>query len=428
MGDRRRIWIAAGTCGLVFAGLSLVQLSGLLQLPGEAKPAPGPIAANVLWLSLLRTSAAIGFVAILSAYLNRQLLSSVSDLGNLRNLTENIVRSLTSGLLTVDPRRRVVFANPTARELLGVAGELPGQTCDALIPGLSAHLDDSGGFRNRFELDITRADDNREVHLGLSCSPLLDERGGFLGHVVTFQDVSKLREMERVVRRNERLAALGGLAASVAHEVRNPLAAIAGCAELLESETQNEEDQRLIRVIRRESARLNTIVSELLDYTRPRQLMRTPTDIAKLVRELVDGLRADPNLAEIEFILDLPEPEPEPSTTADIDAAQLTQVLWNLARNGAQAMDQVGKLELGVIGRSDAVSLMVRDHGRGIPSENLERIFEPFFSTKEGGSGIGLALVHRIIEDHGGDIQVFSVVGEGTSFVLTLPRKEPTLG
>src|SRR5690606_1494176 len=118
---------------------------------------------------------------------------------------------------------------------------IDGLDCDELLPGVRARLDDSGGIRNRFELTLTRSGDNRRVNLGLTCSPLLDEQGAFLGHIINFQDVTDLREMERILRRNERLAALGTLAASIAHEVRNPLAAISGCAELLEPDVGEED-------------------------------------------------------------------------------------------------------------------------------------------------------------------------------------------
>lgn len=424
MGKRGQIWASAAIGGALYFAISMAQFLGWLRPfhdPGEVLAA---VDASRLWFSLLRTGGAIALVAILSAYLNNQLLSSVSQVGSLRTLNENIVRSLTSGLLTVDQAGRVLFTNPTARELLGRSGNLSGLDCEELLPGLRPHLEDSGGFRNRFELNVDRLDDNRRVNLGLSCSPLLDERGQFLGHVINFQDVTEVREMERILRRNERLAAIGGLAASVAHEVRNPLAAIAGCAELLEADLEGEEDQRLIRIIRRESARLADIVSELLDYTRPRRLQRDEIELGKVLRELADSFRADPANAKIELVLSVPD---EP-LRAKLDLAQLTQVLWNLVRNGAQAMDNQGRLELGVTsapltssGGDERVRLHVRDHGRGIPPEDLDRIFEPFYSTKEGGSGIGLALVHRIIEDHGGDIQVHSAIGEGTSFLITLP-------
>ncbi|MFV8752371.1 two-component system sensor histidine kinase NtrB [Nannocystaceae bacterium ST9] len=417
MGDRRLIWAAASACASVYVLTSIAQAIGGLELYDEGGMLV-ELQLGDLWVGLLRNGAAMVLVATLSGYLNNQLLSSVSQVGNLRALNDNIVRSLSSGLLTIDQDARVLFANPTAYELLGLRGEAFGLESEVLLPGLAGHLDDSGGFRNRFELTLRRASDGREIELGLTSSALIDEHGHFLGHVVHFQDVTELRKMERILRRNERLTAIGELAASVAHEIRNPLAAISGCAELLEGQVQGDENERLLRVIQRETTRMANIVTELLDYTRPRVPVRAELDLRRNLEELAESFRADRNHAEIELVLSLPE---QP-VLASIDAAQLGQVLWNLVRNAVQAMEGKGRVELGVAGVEGEVRLSVRDHGHGIAAENIDRIFEPFFSTKTSGSGIGLALVHRIVEAHGGQIDVHSVVGEGTQFVIRLPR------
>jgi two-component system sensor histidine kinase PilS (NtrC family) len=423
MGDRRQILIVAAVCAVSYFGVSMAQFLGWLEIfvtPGEVVSIIDP---TNLWLTLLRTIGAIGLVAILSGHLNAQLLSSVSQIGGLRALNENILRSLSSGLLTIDQNGKVLFANPTAASLLGYSGSIDGRDCDELIPGVRAHLDDSGGFRNRFELTIAHARDTRRISLGLTCSPLLDEHGRFLGHIINYQDVTDLRDMERVLRRNERLAALGTLAASVAHEVRNPLAAIAGCAELLEPDV-NEEDKRLIKVIRSESARLADIVTDLLDYARPRKLERHKIEFGRALIELADSFRADPSNANIDLRVNVPK-QPVP---VELDISQITQVLWNLVRNGSEAMDGSGRLDIDLeeLDR-DIIRIRVHDRGQGIAPADLDRVFEPFFSTKSGGTGIGLALVHRIVDEHGGKIDVKSTVGEGTVFTIELPRRAPTL-
>jgi two-component system sensor histidine kinase PilS (NtrC family) len=423
MGDRRQIFVVSTVSGLLYFGVSMAQFLGWLRIFAGVGEAIVVIDPTTLWLTLLRTIGAIGLVAILSSHLNTQLLSSASEIGGLRALNENILRSLSSGLLTIDQEGKVLFANPTASTLLGLTGNLAGRGCDELIPGVRKHLDDSGGIRNRFELTISHPTDSRRMSLGITCSPLLDERGLFLGHIVNFQDVTELREMERVLRRNERLAALGTLAASVAHEVRNPLAAIAGCAELLEPDV-SDEDKRLIQVIRTESARLADIVTDLLDYARPRKLERTKIEFGRALTELADSFRADPSNAEIDLRVNVPK-QPVP---VELDISQITQVMWNLVRNGAEAMEGRGRLDIDLEEvHADLVRIRVHDRGKGIASKDLERIFEPFFSTKSGGTGIGLALVHRIVEEHGGKIDVKSTVGQGTVFSLDLPRRAPTM-
>ncbi|MCA9687765.1 MAG: PAS domain-containing sensor histidine kinase, partial [Myxococcales bacterium] len=187
--------------------------------------------------------------------------------------------------------------------------------------------------------------------------------------------------------------------------------------------TVDEEDQRLVKVIRSESARLADIVTELLDYARPRKLERHAIELGRALVELADSFRADPSNAEINLKVVVPKT----AVTVEVDIGQITQVLWNLVRNGAQAMDGSGDLELALIEVEDEIVLEVRDQGRGIAAENVSRIFEPFYSTTSGGTGIGLALVQRIVDDHGGEIRVESTVGVGTKFSVQLPRRAPTL-
>lgn len=416
LGDRQLTWLATSTCTLLHAGVSSLQLFEWLELVDEGGRVVQVGLSDLP--TLMIPLAGMPVIAVLVGYQNFQLHDSLSENVKLSALNQNIVRSLSSGLLTIDQNARVLTANPTAYELLGLSGQLFGLDCETLLPGLAAHLDDSGGFRNRFELEVRRHDDGREVVIGLTSSALVDEHGRFLGHVVHFQDVTELRRMEKILRRNERLAAIGSLAASVAHEIRNPLAAISGCAELLEGSTRGEEDERLLRVIQRETKRLANIVNELLDVARPRALVRNPLELRRELELLADSFRADRNHANIDLVLQLPDAP----VVASVDGAQLGQVLWNLVRNGVQAMDGEGRLEIGLASADDEVRLSVRDHGQGIPPEHLDRIFEPFFSTKQSGSGIGLALVHRIIEEHGGTIEVFSEVGVGTHFLVRLPR------
>lgn len=416
MGDRRQTWTATGACLIIYATLSALQVLGVATPMSAIGDLPRLTTAEVA-IAVARTAAGIGGVGILSAYLNVQLWSSERQIGSLRALHENIVRSLTSGLLTVDSSGRVLFANPMALEILGRTGTLEGDHVDDVIEGTAKHLADSGGPHNRFDLEIRRPD-GRSVHLGLNCAPLLDNDGRFLGHVVHFQDVTELHDLTRKARRNERLAAIGGLAASVAHEVRNPLAAISGSAELLGPAVQDGDDQKLLGVIRRESVRLERTVSDLLAFTRPKKPEPVPIELTRAIGEILEAFRADPANADIDISFAAPG-----RISAEVDPSQFSQVLWNLLRNAVEAMDRRGPIKVTLRREEGSFEVAIADSGPGIDAEELDRVFEPFFSTKEKGSGFGLALVHRIVQDHGGEVSVDSSAGRGATFTVRLPLR-----
>lgn len=421
MGNRTQTWAATGACALIYLTMSLLQVFDVAQ-PIAASQSATALSRGEIYVALGRNVAAIGAVGALSVYLNTQLSRSVRQVDSLRALNENIVRSLSSGLITVDADGVVLFANPMAVELLVSGSELAGRVCEDIMPGVAAHLNDSGGVRNRFELELRRGD-GKTLRLGLNCSPLLDKDARFLGHVIHFQDVTELRELELKVRRNERLAAIGGLAASVAHEVRNPLAAISGCAELLEPARAQSEDARLLDVIKRETQRLSTTVNDLLIFARPQRPRRMPTDLLNLVSVQIDAFRVSVADQDLRVILRDPEPV---AITADPDL--LTQVLWNLMRNAAEAIEDAGiedgSIEVQVRGDEAWAEITIQDNGPGIPADRVNRVFEPYFSTKSKGSGFGLAVVHRIVGDHNGELDVESSP-EGSCFRIRLPVHGP---
>jgi two-component system sensor histidine kinase PilS (NtrC family) len=416
MGDRQQTWSATGVCFLIYGTMSLLQATGVVQTMSTSGEVVR-LTTEEFVLASARTSAGIAGVGILSAYLNVQLWSSVHQVGSLRALNENIVRSLTSGLVTVDVDDRILFANPTARAIIGFSGDVEGDPVDDLIPGVAQHLADSGGGNNRFELELRRHD-GRTMQLGLNCAPLLDVDGRFLGHVLHFQDVTELHDLARRARRHERLAAIGGLAASVAHEVRNPLAAISGSAELLQTAVSTDDDRKLLDVIKRESDRLEKTVSDLLAFTRPKKPEPMRVDLVSAVREILEAFGADPANEQLRLSL-----QGAKSLSAEVDPSQFSQIVWNLLRNAAEATSQRGGIEVRLAEANDDVVLTIKDDGPGIPPEERDRIFEPFFSTKAKGSGFGLALIHRIVQEHGGEISVHNEADGGACFTVRLPRQ-----
>jgi two-component system sensor histidine kinase PilS (NtrC family) len=261
------------------------------------------------------------------------------------------------------------------------------------------------------------------------------------GHVVIFQDVTEVVKMESELRRSERLAAIGELSASIAHEVRNPLAAISGSVQILRRRTGESEDEgengRLMEIVIRETDRLNRLITDFLQYARPGPLRPETVTIGEAVEDVVmmfDSVRP----TGVEVAVEL-----EDGLQIDADPAQLRQLLWNLVLNASEAMPEGGTLRIRTAmlpretsqggaeirrnGELDAkpagwAEIVVADRGAGIPAEVRERIFDPFYTTKSNGSGLGLAAVHRIVEDHGGIVRLESEVGEGTTVRLKLPR------
>jgi two-component system sensor histidine kinase PilS (NtrC family) len=334
---------------------------------------------------------------------------------DLFTLHQDIVRSLASGLITIAPDGTVLTANDAACDILGLSvGDLANKSIDTVMPGLSALLANKGELRRA---DLTIDDD---LALGVTVSPLRDVRDQVIGRVVNFTDLTELRRLEQHMRRSERLATVGQLAAGVAHEIRNPLASISGSIQLLKESPASEDDRALMTIVNREIERLNVLIGDLLDYANPRPSQPVDFDLDVLVRESLQVFRADQAFADIEMTTNVAGP-----LTVYADSSKLRQVMWNLLRNAADAAAAGGKhvtvtATLGVT--DDEARICVEDDGPGIPSDKIANIFDPFFTTKQKGTGLGLATCHAVILEHGGRIDVDSEVGKGTKMVVTLPR------
>jgi two-component system sensor histidine kinase PilS (NtrC family) len=384
-------------------------------------------------------------VALLASALARELRvtgerldASRARLRALASLHERTVECLTSGLLTLDGDARIAFVNPEAERIIGRRKEeLLAEPLDAALPGASALVRTaeaaSGRMRSRLQVP---GPDGEPRHLGLAVSILRAPEGAEAGHVVIFQDVTAVVRMEQELRRRERLAGVGELAASIAHEIRNPLAAISGSVELMRGEGAGPDRERLMDIVLREIGRLDALIGDFLQFARPAPPKLVPVAVGALLAEVAEMLaRAAPPGARLAH-------EAEPDAVALADPTQLRQVLWNLARNACDALEGPGAVRLSASrvgrapqghpadgrkrGREDAaaVEIVVEDTGRGIPLADLERIFDPFYTTKPDGTGLGLPTVHRIVESHGGALQVESQPGVGTRFRVRLPAAE----
>jgi two-component system sensor histidine kinase PilS (NtrC family) len=371
----------------------------------------------------------------------RELERRKTDLGRLRQLHARTVECLTSGLLTTDGEGRITSFNPEAERITGVAarGAL-GRPLGEVLPGVPGEIERLSGTltgRMRSRLGFARPS-GEELHLGVSASRLRDAEGAPIGHVVIFQDVTEVVRMEGELRRSERLAAVGGLAAGMAHEVRNPLAAISGSIQILRGALgRGEEDaegRRLMDIVLRETDRLDALIAEFLRFARPAPPKPAGVLLSRVVGEVME-MFAGSCPGGIELAHEVPA-----SLAAWADEDQLRQLLWNLLRNAVPAMPEGGRLavtaraapapqDAAARGRNASqgsrggagVEIEVADTGTGMAPEVLERIFEPFFTTRPSGSGLGLATVHRIVEANGGTLRVESASGRGTRFRVWLP-------
>jgi two-component system sensor histidine kinase PilS (NtrC family) len=424
---------AVGMAIASFVLMTLVALAArhrLLPLPTVPQVTPWNQPARDFARTLALNLAAIIAVGALSYVFGDQLRRAAQSLASERRvvadlvtLHQDIVRSLTSGLITVDPTSRVLTINDSAAEILGVDGPaLLGAPIDQLLPGMRDRLTGLPARGDLRRADLTLARDGRRLVLGISVSPLVDGSDAVVGRVINFQDLTDLRRMERDVRRAERMATVGQLAAGIAHEIRNPLASISGSIELLgQGPRASDDDRALMAIVTREIDRLNGLISELLDYANPRPRQVVDFDLAVLLDETVRVFQQDKSFSEVAIAWASPGPVPVAA-----DPAKLRQVMWNLLRNAAEAATGGGRhVELTVTADDAAALVEFGDDGVGIPAAALPRIFDPFFTTKRAGTGLGLATCQSVVVEHGGTIEVTSEVGRGTRVLVRLPRRAP---
>jgi len=387
-------------------------------------------------------SGALLLVALLSSVLARELqdagqrlLESRGRLEELRSLHERTVACLTSGVLTTGADGCITSFNPEAERIVGrPAAEVIGLQLEEVLPGASrlARRRMGEGERSRERLQV-QGPAGAVRHLGIAASILRDPSGSPAGHVVIFQDVTEVVRMENELRRQERLAGVGQLAADIAHEIRNPLAAISGSIEILAGEGHPlgpSEGSRLMRIVIREIERLDSLITDFLEYARPAPPALQEVDLAEVVSEVL-GLQQASQEEGVRLEVQVPA-----GLRLLADPKQLRQILWNLVRNACDALGGPGRIRVHAapLGPSQGpgetrrkaseegpmVAICVSDDGCGIAPETLERIFDPFFTTKPEGTGLGLATVHRIATAHGGRIEVESTAGRGTTFRLVL--------
>ncbi|HEX2686574.1 MAG TPA: ATP-binding protein [Kofleriaceae bacterium] len=403
-------------------GVALLAWRQVIALPVPPQVHPWDQSGTDLVRTLGINLAALIAVGVLAFLFADQLQRGAETLATTRKaaaeiltLHEDIVRSLASGLITIDPNGVVLTANAAAADILGQPPVLAGRPIDQLMPGLSALIATAHGEPRRADLELSA-----DLTVGVTVSPLRDAKDHMLGRIVNFQDLTELRRLEAQSRRSERLAIVGQLAAGIAHEIRNPLASISGSVELLrQAPIASEDDRTLMTIVHREIQRINVLVGDLLDYATPRPPQLVDFDLGVMVEETLQVARGEQAFVAVVMAMEVDRPLP-----VHADAAKLRQVLWNLLRNAADAAALGGKhVHVDARRSRDATTIVVSDDGPGIAAEQLAHIFDPFFTTKHKGTGLGLATCHAIIIEHHGHIDVSSELGKGTKMIVTIPRE-----
>jgi two-component system sensor histidine kinase PilS (NtrC family) len=437
---RRGGLLVAALSTVLYVGIVLHQyFDGLILLPA-AWPTTTPVflptrlvAANIVALNVF------GFCAVgfLSGSLAENLRSAgaklrqaSTEIADLQALNEHVINSLPSGLVTTDQKQRILTFNRAAESITGIPSSAaigrPITEVLQLPPEIARRLDDNvpqtAGRRGEFHF---RTGDGRgEIELGLSATHL-ETPGGRAGFLLSFQDVTQIKKLQRDASIQQRLAAVGEMAAGIAHEIRNPLASMSGSIQILRQELPlSAEQEQLMDIVLRESERLNSTIRSFLAYARPQRFAITRFDVSRVLNEAAMLLRNGSDLEDRHLVeVDVPPEE----LWYEADEGQIKQVVWNLATNGLRAMPDGGRLRLaGAVDESSGdVILIVQDNGVGIPPEDLDGLFQPFHGRFAKGSGLGLAIVHRIVNDYNGEIRVSSQPGKGTTVSVRLPALHP---
>jgi two-component system, NtrC family, sensor histidine kinase PilS len=435
---RRGGLMVATLSAVLYGGLVLAQyltVSGLLDAPWLGDQSASLPARSVAQYIVALNVFGFFVVALLSGSLanslrsaGAQLEQASTEIADLQALNQHVIDSLPSGLATTDPMQRILTFNRAAETITGVAFrsavgrpihtvlQLP----ESVMASISLDLRDVGARRHEFKYRPT--DSRNELEIGLTATHL-ETPGGRAGFLFTFQDVTSIKKLERDVAIQQRLAAVGEMAAGIAHEIRNPLASMSGSIQILRQELPlSSEQEQLMDIVLRESERLNTTIRSFLAYARPHRFQIARFDVRRALNDAALLLRNSAEVCEGHVIaVDVPAE----ALWYEADEGQLKQIVWNLATNGLRAMPEGGRLKLtaAVEPSSDGVVLTVQDEGVGIPAEELEGLFQPFHGSFAKGSGLGLAIVHRIVSDYNGEIQVSSQPGSGTSVAVRLPAR-----
>jgi len=355
------------------------------------------------------------------------------EVQRLRAFNESLIQSIGSGLILVDPNERITYFNRAAEKILGYSGkEVVGKPFTTFSLRENKQTMPTP-FKNNDEIDSRREGiilrkDKVEIPIGFNITDHVDSQGGRIGKIISFRDMTNVLKLQEEILRMDRLVSVGELSSGIAHEIRNPLAGIKTTAQALGEEMEQDDPKReYLNRITKEIDRLNDLLKTFFSFAKPQKLKLMVCNIKEIVNEIIPLLIKDIankgiNFTE-EYAPDLPK--------VRVDFNQMHQVFLNLFLNAIQAMQKGGELKIKaesiasaplVNPGKDYVQISISDTGKGIPGHDINKVFDPFFTTRPKGIGLGLSITYQIIKKHGGNIKVESKVDRGTTFIITLPK------
>jgi len=363
----------------------------------------------------------LGFGGYISLYWVQNYHAARRSLQETSTFTDEVVASLPVGLIATDRNGKIAFFNTAAENIMAITQEDAfGRELEDVLPsdwcGLKEELEEG---RTIIEREKTcTATGGEAIPVSISAARITSDEGFFLGNLVILRDIAEVRRLQAEIRRTEKLAAVGGLAAGIAHEIRNPLSSIKGIATYFRDKfSPASADMETAEVMIREVDRLNRVIGELLEFARPPELKIKRVVISDLISHSIKLVRQDANARQVKIQL----PEIASEDTIELDPDRFLQCLLNLYLNAIQAMEKDGILTVRFFLEDRSAIIEVADTGHGIGHADQKHIFDPYYTTKPEGTGIGLAIVHKIVEAHAGHVRVSSTAGKGTTFRIILP-------